>query len=379
MELPPHVYSSIVRHVERREDLRTLCLASKILRAAAERKLYRSLDMREPSAIAMLCNILSERPRLSQMVVEFTISPNEEGLYDNGTNYQTHELQVSSPPSDYLASLYRALRRTTNLRLLYVHLSHGIPLRCAWTLSNCSFRLHTFHCDIAWDAHLVSFLSTQLLLFELHISDFNEDIPENAYINARSLRHARTIPNLSTLNCTFTGAVGTLVPGRPVTHVKTCFSGSGLKAKRVELALLLANLRLSTKPLHSLLLADESYTTPFSLELLSSLVKAFGPIPQLKFVGPLVLPVDGHQRLTLYGLLARLRELRSAELDVSEWEPPPVSFLALRALAREVHLYIPSVSTLVFVRDLEPIVLRAVGGIWSPGDDIIADTVWRTV
>ena len=56
-----------------------------------------------------------------------------------------------------------------------------------------------------------------------------------------------------------------------------------------------------------------------------------------------------------------------------------MSFLALRALARELHLYIPSISTLVFVRDLEPIVLRTVGGIWYPGDDINPDTVWRTV
>lgn len=56
-----------------------------------------------------------------------------------------------------------------------------------------------------------------------------------------------------------------------------------------------------------------------------------------------------------------------------------MSFLALRALARELHMYIPSISTLVFVRDLEPTVLRAVGGIWTPGDDIIADTVWKTV
>lgn len=66
-------------------------------------------------------------------------------------------------------------------------------------------------------------------------------------------------------------------------------------------------------------------------------------------------------------------------MDVSEWEPPPVSFLAPRALARELHMYIPSISTLVFVRDLEPTVLRAVGGIWTPRDDIIAETVWKTV
>ena len=80
-----------------------------------------------------------------------------------------------------------------------------------------------------------------------------------------------------------------------------------------------------------------------------------------------------------YGHLARLQELQSVELDVSEWEPPPVSFAALRGLARELHLFVPSLATLIFVRDLEPTVLRAVNGLWHIEDKIIADTVWRTV
>jgi hypothetical protein len=80
-----------------------------------------------------------------------------------------------------------------------------------------------------------------------------------------------------------------------------------------------------------------------------------------------------------YGHLARLRELRSAELDVSEWQPPPVSFAALRGLARELHLFVPSIVTLVFMRDLEPTVLQTIDGLWYIADNIIADTVWRIV
>jgi hypothetical protein len=85
------------------------------------------------------------------------------------------------------------------------------------------------------------------------------------------------------------------------------------------------------------------------------------------------------QRLIFYGYLARLRELRSAELDVSEWEPPPVSFAALRGLAREIQLYVPSIAVLVFMRDLDPTVLRAVDGVWRSAGDITVDTIWRTV
>ena len=85
------------------------------------------------------------------------------------------------------------------------------------------------------------------------------------------------------------------------------------------------------------------------------------------------------KRLVFYGLLARLRELRSVELDVSDWEPPPVSFTALRGLAREFHLFVPSIALLVFVRDFEPTVLRIVDGLWRMTDDGVVDTVWRCV
>jgi hypothetical protein len=56
-----------------------------------------------------------------------------------------------------------------------------------------------------------------------------------------------------------------------------------------------------------------------------------------------------------------------------------VSFAALRGLAREIHLYVPSISTLVFMKDLEPTVLRAVDGLWRLAGDITVDAVWRTV
>jgi hypothetical protein len=174
-------------------------------------------------------------------------------------------------------------------------LNGGIPINYPWILDGCSFQLHTFHCDLAWDVHLISFLVTQRELTDLHISDFDGDVPENLSISTHSLRQAHTLPRLSILDCTFTEAVGLLVPGRPVTHVKTCFSSSNRETRRVELALLLADLRLSTQPIYSLTVADESYTSTFSLELLSSLVKSFGPTPQLRYLGPLALPVDGSE------------------------------------------------------------------------------------
>jgi len=379
MKLPPEVYLNIVQHVEMRADLCALCLVSRGFRTAAERVLYRALDTNEPSNTIMLCRVLAEKPRLSRLVTALAIYLDEEGQSDNGRNPQEQEEPSSSLSHYYWTSISRALRDTAGLRLLRVHLNGGIPINYAWILDGCSFQLHTFHCDFAWDVHLISFLITQRELTELHISDFDGNVPENLSISTHSLRQAHTLPRLSILDCTFTEAVGLLVPGRPVTHVKTCFSSSNRETRRVELALLLTDLRLSTQPIYSLTVADESYTSTFSLELLSSLVKAFGPTPQLRYLGPLALPVDGRERLIFYGYLARLRELRSAELDVSEWEPPPVSFAALRGLAREIQLYVPSITMLVFMRDLEPMVLRVVDGLWRLSSDITFDTVWRTV
>ena len=292
MKLPPEVYLNIAQYVERHADLCALCLVSKGFRTAAERVLYRKLDMSEPSTTITLCWVLAEQPRLSRLVTTLAIYLNEEGQRDDGSN--SRDQRPSSSSSHYYwTSISSALRNTANLRSFRVHLDGGNPINYAWILDGCGFQLRTFHCDLAWDVNLISFLTTQRELSDLHFSDFDEDIPENASISTHSLRQAHTLPRLSVLDCTFSRAVGVLVPGRPVTHVKTCFSSSNPETRRVELALLLTDLRLSTQPIYSLTVADESYTSNFTLELLSSLVRAFGPTPRLRYLGPLALPVDG--------------------------------------------------------------------------------------
>ncbi len=294
MKLPPEVFLNIAQHVERRADLCALCLVSRGYRTAVERVLYRTLDMSEPANTITLCRVLAEQPRLSRLVTALAIYLDEDGQDDNRRNPQEQRLS-SSPSHDYWTSISCALRNTPSLRLLRAYLNCGISINYTWILDGCSFQLHTFHCDLPWDVHLVSFLVTQRELTDLHISDFDGDLPENLSISTHSLRQAHTLPRLSILDCTFTEAAGVLVPGRPVTHVKTCFSSSNRETRRVELALLLADLRLSTQPIYSLTVADESYTSTFSLELLSSLVKAFGPTPHLRYLGPLALPVDGNE------------------------------------------------------------------------------------
>ena len=151
-------------------------------------------------------------------------------------------------------------------------------------LRDTTFQLRTFHCDFEWDAPLAAFLRTQTDLVDLCLADYRRDAGEGT---------AGAAPRLATLECTFSEAAADLVPGRPVARVKTCFSRSDAGEKRAELAGLLAHLRRSRAPLRALDLGDEAYDEDFTLLLLSSMGAPFSRFADLRYLGTLVLPVDG--------------------------------------------------------------------------------------
>lgn len=83
------------------------------------------------------------------------------------------------------------------------------------------------------------------------------------------------------------------------------------------------------------------------------------------------------QRLQFFGLLMRLRQLHTIELEVSDWDPVPTP-QALRALASELRLYCPTVTCVVFVQDFERTVVRArTNGICFVDVETNADNLWR--
>ncbi|THH19501.1 hypothetical protein EW146_g1676 [Bondarzewia mesenterica] len=370
MELTLEAYALITSYVGSRSDLSTLCRVSKGFRIAAERALYNTLQMTNPNSSIYLCTLLAGQPRLSPFVVALTI-------FTQDVNGNT-DPESSSLPPHYWESVARALRKLRRLRFLDIHIDNGSSPSNSWVLNGCTFQLQSFHCDFIWDANLVAFLSTQTDLTDLSIADFNDDTPANLSLTARSLRQAESLPKLSFIECTFTEAIGILAPGRPITHVKSCFSRADLNARRAEMAIFLSNLRLSTASLRSINVADSSYTEEFSLDFLSSLVDAMSPHPKLCYLGTVVLPVDGRERLKFYGQLRRLRALECVELEVSDWVPPPLMPLAQRALASELHLYCPSITTVIFMYEFEPMVMRAVNGLWRVADEEFnPDTLWR--
>jgi hypothetical protein len=126
---------------------------------------------RASSNTILLCRVLAEQPRRSRLVTALAIYLDEGGQGDNKCNPQ--EQEPSSSLSHYFwTSISCALRNTTSLRLLRVYLNGGIPTSYARTLDGCSFQLHTFHCDLAWDVHLISFLITQRELTDRRSAHF---------------------------------------------------------------------------------------------------------------------------------------------------------------------------------------------------------------
>jgi len=145
------------------------------------------------------------------------------------------------------------------------------------------------------------------------------------------------------------------------------------------MALLFSNLKLSTRPLRSLDIADATYSETFSMELLSCIVRTSTTTSELRYVGTLVLPIMGQERLQFYGLLMRLPRVQCVEVEVSEWVPAPDSPPAFRALASEMRLYSPTVTRVVFVNEFDRTVVTAVDGVCRMDPDANVDILWREI
>ncbi|EJC98347.1 uncharacterized protein FOMMEDRAFT_137000 [Fomitiporia mediterranea MF3/22] len=380
MELSREAYQLIVQNVKSRSDLCTLTRTSRAFQRAAERALYNTLVMNDSTTAIKICHSITSNPRLGALVDALTIfaSPptrdDEDDSSDNG---------VVGLPEEYWKSIASVLAQTTRLRHLNVHVDGDSAF--AWILRNIKFRLDSFHCDLAWDEDLVNFLNSQDQLRDLYLADFaltsptpirndeeEEDDGQQAQPSSPMSIRPDALPLLSILECSFIDAITTLVPGRPVIRVKTCFSREDTPGKAEELRKLSASLRRTSSRLRSLDLADASYTEEFTLTVLGTMT---GHLPDLRYFGTLVLPV-GLERLQFFGLLMRLKSLYTVELEVSEWEPAP-SPQAMRALASELRLYCPSIRCFVFVQEFERTVVRVVNGFCAVDPEANTENLWR--
>ncbi|KAG5642991.1 hypothetical protein DXG03_001807 [Asterophora parasitica] len=371
MELTLEAYRNIVKYIKNRADVATLCRVSKSFQYACEHVLYNTLYMRDIRDTMSLCTTLAGQPRLAVLVDALTISLSDDendSDYDDSNRGTDSDIESMSLPDDYWPLIADALQKTTQLHYLNIHITINTPKATAWIFNKCTFRLRRFHCDLDWDYHLVAFLNTQVDLDYLYIFDYNETASATPTTNLSSLLSlsllpdTHSLPNLSSLECTFSEAAIAIVPGRPITRLKTCFSRSHIYEKRAEMELLFSKIQLSTRLLRSLDIADSTYSEGFSMELLTCIVRCCETTDELRYIGTLVLPIMGKE---------------CVEVEVSEWVPAPDSPAAFRALASEMRLYNPFVSRVVFVNDFNRTVVTAVDGVCKVDTDVNMDFLWR--
>ncbi|KAI0823258.1 hypothetical protein BC628DRAFT_1421104 [Trametes gibbosa] len=372
MALPPDACSLIVNYVaDSKPTLVSLCTVSKQFQVAAERALYNTLHLTTYDLTITICRVLSCTSRLAWLAAALSVY-NHEDDEDEASSSGEDDSQL--PDWDlYWNVLAAALRKTTRLQFLNFHFKDGGQTEKAWILDGCTFQLRTFHCDLAWDAHLQTFLGTQNRLSGLYLADFQ------SLAISPSISTSVFLPKLNVLECTFSEAAAALVPDRPVCRVKTCFTHSRLEEKRTELQIIAASLRQSRRRLRALDIADSSYTPEFSLELLSRITSEPALGSELRYLGTLVLPVRGRQRLEFYGYLMRLSQLRCIEVDVSDWDPSPTHAPALRALTHELRLYCPSVTSVIYVHDFERHFVQIEGHIATYDEDASTDGLWHEI
>lgn len=315
MELSREIYQLITQNVSSKTDLCSLARVSRQFRRASERALYNTLYMRDPNATIKLCSTLVSASRLAALVDALTVfagidensaSDSEEGEDEEGESWA----EEISLPENYWESLAHALRCVVQLRFFNLHIG-GVADK-AWILRDTTFRLLSFHCDLAWDVDLVVFLNRQDRLHDLYLADYTissrppgliaseepldgeaESVHQpqsDALLPASSslMPDAEALPALSTLECSFIDAIATFANRRPLTRVKTCFSREDTAGKTGELERLCEGLLMTSTRVRSLDLADAAYTEEFSLSVLGALVPR---LPELRYLGTLVLPV----------------------------------------------------------------------------------------
>lgn len=287
MQLSREVYQLIVRNISTRADLITLCTVSKRFQQEAERALYNTLHLRGSSRTMRVCRLLNTTPRLSRLVEALSI------FVAGDVSGEDEEEEEADPiPDDFWDAVASALREVKKLRFLSVYFEQIHDTAQAWVLDSCQFQLRTFHCDFEWDQHLATFLRSQTDIVDLYLADYRKDIRlDLPSTHCRS--HVLAMSKLSMLECTFSEAALALIPGRPVIRVKTCFSRIDEDEKQAEMGELVAKLGLSRRPIRSIDLGDESYDEDSTLQLLTSMGVAFSRFSELRYLGTLVLPVDG--------------------------------------------------------------------------------------
>ncbi|KIY52475.1 hypothetical protein FISHEDRAFT_35221 [Fistulina hepatica ATCC 64428] len=371
MDVSLEIRDTIILHVTKKSDVASLCRVCKAFRHSAELALYNTLIIRERDVAVNIAETVANHPQISDLVEAITVSP------DINTNGADSSQNVTC--DDSLDAFWRSISRILHYtpRLRHLNLQTSTNPSTSWILQGCTFQLESFTCDLAWDAPLVLFLEKQADIRDLYLADFAES--------------AQTLPSLSPLacprltifECPIFASVPAFVSGRPITHLKTYWVASH---ESMAIPRFLRSLQFSLAIIRSIDVVDLDCSEEFSIEWLS-LVAESPAIANLRYAGTLVLPIReqaGFAFLTtmlyLYAALMRFLNISAIALDVSQWYPSPVSPVAMRALANEVHLYQPSITRILFVHgDDDYSMAENIGGNFTTEGTTFGEDLWREI
>jgi hypothetical protein len=265
---------SHLSHLNNRADIASLCRVSRLFRSVAELALYNSLSfLRHPARVVLaLSKTLSAQPRLARLVDAITIQVSED---DND----------EMDEDGYWDAVKGALQTTTKLRFLNVRAPRASPISLSWVLADSPFSLRSLHYELEWDAGLAKFLSTQVELRDLYLMNYDPSHPLPC--------DPRLLPNLTTFESPSIQATTSLIPHRPITHLKTQFTSRQHHEKSEALARFCASLQKTAGPILSLEICDPTPTEAFTLDFLAYIVDSLDKAVNFRYLGQLVLPIDG--------------------------------------------------------------------------------------
>ncbi|TFK38945.1 hypothetical protein BDQ12DRAFT_630043 [Crucibulum laeve] len=309
--IAPEVCSQIVQWVDRRRDLLVLCVTCKAFQRAAECKLYSMMYLIDVNRAQQACRTLITTGRVSY-VRTFVFHPDSR--------------RGPIPPLKpvFWSLMQGALNAMRNLESLTI-VDPTFSNTWIFDPDQISFQLRESKLRFTWDNHIARFLEGQK---KLRVLQFYERQPISATID-------RPLPSLRMLDSCL--SIATQLISSPISNMQVV-----MDVEDVQIALTMlrkfANLHKTLRALNLLDIVDDNV----SLKIFNSVSRS---CPQLIHLGLLPLPV--HHRHKFHHCLMDMHSLRSIELDIARWTPPPPT-IAQRALAAELKIYCPTICTVTF-------------------------------
>ncbi|KAA1472293.1 hypothetical protein DENSPDRAFT_838519 [Dentipellis sp. KUC8613] len=327
----PRIASTIVAYTTPPFDVAALARTNKTLSVPATRLLYTTLAFDDVTSAYLALQAVAHTPAIAQHVRSLQL-------------YRDRHRPRVPLPSAFWHALQLALTALPALETLVLADMSGGPSQPAHTSvlpPQAPFRLRDARILLPWGPHLAAFLAHQPSLRTLQIEAFggppSPASPASAVAPSSIRDHLPPeqpiLPNLTV----FEGPLRVAhdLAASPLTHLQVCITSE----PRGDPESLLPVLRGLRGTLRALNIQDMPESR--AADIIGMVGAA---CPQLLHLGSLTLPPGN--RMPCHAALRSFEKLRSLELDLALWNPPP-PFSLQRALVAETHTYSPTLEVAV--------------------------------